>query len=392
AFLAAFVAPVTAQTVTLQPTADAHVLSGPFLENLNLGKSPLLEVNHSSLSLAWFEREVYLKFDLSNVTSVRTAKLRLYGVSLGSEIVTTDLLASTDVAWTETGIKWTNKPATGPVLWATTALQDQPGWHEWDISQYLMGEKTMGRNIVTLVLKNSVPTGLGLNIFNSREHFANKPELVIEQAFPWTYYEAETGAWSATAALETGALWGDLAFEARGKQAVTLDAAGEYLEWTNVKAATHAIIRYSIPDQASGTLALYVNGVKAADLPLSSVMMRETKTGVAPPNGGIVKLYDDVLAAIPGGIPAGATVRVQKDVEDGVPMTVDFLEVETAPAPLTKPDETWVEVMQNTGNDRAAFNAAISTANAGSKKVWIPAGNYVIENAGGDGGMNVPAG
>ncbi len=386
------VAPLWAQTVTLQPTADAHVLSGPFLEQLNVGQSPLLEVNHSSLSLPWFEREIYLKFDLSDVTSVRTAKLRLYGASIGAQVVTTDVLASSDVAWTETGIKWVNRPATGPVLWSTTALQDQPAWHEWDVGQYLMGEKTMGRNVVTLVLKNSVPTGLGLNLFHAREHFANKPELVIEQAFPWTYHEAETGTWSAGAALETGVLWGDLAFEARGKQAVTLDAAGEYLEWTNVKAATHATIRYSIPDLAAGTLALYVNGVKAADLPLSSVMMRETKTGVAPPNGGIVKLYDDVLAAIPGGIPAGATVRVQKDIEDGVPVTVDFLEVETAPEPLVKPDDTWVEVVPNTGNDRAAFNAAIAAANAGSKKVWIPAGHYVIQNAGGDGGMNVPAG
>jgi hypothetical protein len=193
--------------------------------------------------------------------------------------------------------------------------------------------------------------------------------------------------------LETGALWGETAFEARGKQAVTLDTAGEYVEWQNVKAATHATIRYSIPDLASGTLGLYVNGTKAADLPLSSVMMRETKTGVAPPNGGVVKLYDDVLAAVPGGIPAGATVRVQKDVADGVPVTVDFLEVETAPAPLAKPDDTWVEVVPGTGNDRTAFTAAIAAANAGSKKVWIPAGSYRIDlfNTG-DGGISVPAG
>ncbi len=391
-FAVAFVAPSLAQTVTLNPVADAHVLSGPGLEKINVGKLPLLEVNHSSIPLPWFEREIYLKFDLSQVTSVRTAKLRLYGASHGPQIVTTDLLSSPDVSWTETGIKWTNKPAPGPVLWDTIALQDQKAWHEWDISQYLMGEKAMGRDVVTLVLRNADPTGLGLNIFHSREHPFNKPELVVEQAFPWTYYEAEQGAASAGATLETGLLWGDIGFEARGKQAVTLDAVGEYLEWTNVKAATHAIVRYSIPDQASGTLALYVNGMKAADFPLSSVMMRETKTGVAPPNGGIVKLYDDVLAAIPGGIPAGATVRVQKDIEDGVPVTIDFLEVETAPPPLVKPDETWVEVGPSTGNDRAAFNAAIAAANAGSKKVWIPAGNYVINTGGAEGGIAVPAG
>lgn len=386
------VSALLAETVTLNPTADAHVRNGPLFGNLNFGRSWLLEVNESALPAPVLNREIYLKFDLSQVTSVRTAKLRLWGAGWDREVVTTDVYSSPNVSWTETGITWNNKPATGPVMWATTALQDRAAWHEWDLSQFLMGEKAMGRDVVTLVLRNSVRTKLGVGWFASGESPIHQPELVVEEAFPWTYYEAEKGIAGPDAALETGALWGETAFEARGKQAVTLDAAGEYVEWTNVKAATHATIRYSIPDLVSGALALYVNGVKAADLPLSSVMMRETKTGVAPPNGGIVKLYDDVLAEVPGGIPAGATVRVQKDIADGVPVTVDFLEVETAPAPLSKPDDTWIEVVPGTGNDRAAFNAAIAAANAGSKKVWIPAGSYVIENAGGDGGMNVPAG
>ena len=383
---------LTAAEVVLHPAADAHVRNGQLFGNLNFGNSWVLEVNDSSLPPPLFDREIYLKFDLSQVTSVRTAKLRLWGTGWDSEVVTTDVYSSPDVSWTETGITWNNKPATGPVMWATAALQDAAAWHEWDLSQFLMGEKAMGRDVVTLVLRNSVRTKLGVGLFASDESPVNRPELVVEEAFPWTYYEAEKGIAGPGAVLETGALWGETAFEARGKQAVTLDAAGEYVEWTNVRAATHATIRYSIPDLASGTLALYVNGVKAADLPLSSVMMREAKTGVAPPNGGIVKLYDDVLVAVPGGIPAGATVRVQKDTEDTMPVTVDFLEVETAPEPLVKPDETWVEVVPGTGNDRTAFNAAITAANAGSKKVWIPAGDYVLNNAGGDAGINLPAG
>ncbi len=371
-------APLWAQTVTLNPVADAHVLSGPGLENLNVGKLPVLEVNHSSIPLPWFERVIYLKFDLSNVTSVRTAKLRLYGASHGPAIVTTDLLSSPDDSWTETGIKWSNQPAVGPVLWDTVALQETNAWHEWDISQYLMGEKAMGREVVTLVLRNAEPTGLGINLFHSREHPNNKPELVIEQAFPWTYYEAETGTASAGTTLDTGTIWGDIAFEARGKQTVTLNAAGEYVEWTNVKSATHATVRYSIADGATGTLALYVNGAKQADLALTSERMRESKpTGVVP-EGNIVRFFDDVMVEVPGGIPAGATVRLQKDVADAVDYVVDFLEVETATPADVKPDDTWVEVEQGTGSDRMAFVNAIATAAAGSKKVWIPAGDYVI--------------
>ena len=394
ALAAALVTPALAETVTLNPVADAHVLSGRGLENLNVGRLPFLEVNHSSLPLPWFEREIYLKFDLSAVTSVRTAKLRLYGSArgLGEHIVVTDLGSSPDVAWTETGIKWTNKPVPGPVVWASTALQDQEAWHEWDITQYLMGEKAMGRELVTLVLKNATAIGIGVNHFHAREHPLNKPQLVIEEAFPWTYYEAETGTRGGGATLETGALWGDIAFEARGKQTVTLRAAGDYVEWANVKAATHATVRFSIADQATGTLSLLVNGNNVAALPLDSLMLREAKTGVAPPGGGIVKYFDDVLVEVPGGIPAGATVRLQKDTADEVAYVIDFLEVETAPAALIKPDETWVEVVPNTGNDRAAFVAAIAAADAGSKQVWIPAGSYVINNAGGDAGITVPAG
>lgn len=389
AWLALCTAPLFAAEVVLQPVADAHVRSLGSQQLKNYGTAQQLEVCVAALP-PLHSREIYLKFDLSEITSVRRATLRLYGSANVPQTVTTEL-ASASPSWSETGITWANRPAPGPVVWDTITLQAQPGWHEWDVTQFLMGEKTLGREQVTFVLRNTVATTSDKIRFNSRENAVNPPELVIEEAFPWTYYEAEKGIAGPGAVLVTGALWGDIGYEARGKQAVTLDNAGEYVEWSNVKAATHAIIRYSVPDLTTSTLGLYVNGTKVTDLAVSYEMLRETQTNVAPP-GGIVKLYDDVLAEVPGGIPLGATVRVQKDVADGVAITVDFLEVDTAPAPLTKPDETWVEVAQGTGNDRTAFNTAIAAANAGSKKVWIPAGDYVINYTGGDGGIVVPGG
>jgi hypothetical protein len=392
AALLGVVAAAPAAEVVLQPIADSHVRASNSTMRVNYGQALTLETTSGMGSLTNTPAETYLKFDLSRVTSVRTAKLRLWGAGRVNEVATTDVYATTTHSWTEDGINFLNKPAARPILWATTALQVTPGWHEWDLSKFLMGEKAMGRDTVTLVLRNKAYTTTAYGSFTSAEGAPEQqPQLVIDEAFPWTYYEAEQGVAGPGAVLQAGTSWGQVAFEARGKQAVVLDNSGEYVEWTNVRSATHATIRYSIPDLASGTLGLYVNGAKVADLALSSVMMRETKTGVIPPDG-IVKYYDDVLAAVPGGIPEGATVRVQKDVADGVPVTVDFLEVETAPAPLVKPDATWVEVALNTGNDRTAFNAAITAANAGSKKVWIPAGNFVINNASGDAGINLPAG
>jgi hypothetical protein len=225
------------------------------------------------------------------------------------------------------------------------------------------------------------------------KRFSNKPVLDITEAYPWMYYEAEAGTRHANATLDTGTVWGDIAYEARGKKTVTLNATGEYVQWTNVRAATHATVRYSIADGATGTLALYVNGVKKNDLALTSVRMRETKTGVIPV-GGIVRFFDDVTVAVTGGIPANATVKLQKDVAGSTDYVIDFIELETAPAAGTKPDNTWVSVAAGTGDDRAAINAAITAATtSGSKKVWIPTGNFVLNYPGsGDGGINVPAG
>ncbi len=388
---------LAAQDVTLNPVADAHVRSGTN-QNTNFGTAATLEIKQSASPTDNFNREIYLKFDLGSVSSVRTAKLRLYASAGSPEIVTSDLYSAANTAWTESGITWANKPATGPVIWSTLALQNAPAWHEWDISRFLQGEKTMGRNLVTLVLKNFNPSTTGAIGFNSLQNASNRPELVITPAFPWTYYEAEAGTKHADATLEAGTSWGQVAFEARGKKTVTLDAAGEYVQWTGVKASTHATVRYSIADGQTGTLALYVDGVKKADLPLTSERMRETKTGAAAPPSQTVRYFDDALVAVPGGIPAGATVKLQKDVTGSVAYVIDFLELETAPAVGTKPDNSWVTVVQNTGNDRAAIVAAITAANAGSRKVWIPAGNYVVnlplpgERNPTGAGIEVPAG
>jgi hypothetical protein len=366
------VAPV--QAVTLNPTADAYVRSG-VNQTTNYGNATTLEIKKSANPADDFNREIYFKFDLSGVTSIRTAKLRLYGSAGSPEVVTTDLYSATNTSWTETGLTWANKPATGPVMWATRALQNSPAWHEWDVSQFLQGEKTLGRNVVTLVLKNSVASTTGTIAFNSRQHASNKPQLEIAEAYPWTYYEAEAGMRGTGATLSTGTVWGDIAYEARGKKTVILDANNEYVEWTGVKSASHVTVRYSIGDGQTGTLAVHVNGQHRTDLPLTSVRMRETKTGVIPTTG-IVRLYDDVMAAV--AVPANATIRLQKKASDSVAYHVDFLEVETAPAVGTKPDSTWVSVQQGTGSDRMAFENAISAAASGSKKVWIPSGSYMI--------------
>src|SRR5688572_14011932 len=77
----------TAHAVNLDPTADAHVRSGVH-QNSNYGSVATLEIKKSASATDDFNREIYLKFDLSSVTSIRSGKLRLYGSATSPEIVT----------------------------------------------------------------------------------------------------------------------------------------------------------------------------------------------------------------------------------------------------------------------------------------------------------------
>lgn len=202
---------------------------------------------------------------------------------------------------------------------------------------------------------------------------------------PWTTYEAERASRPAGATLQTGGTWGqsglEAAFEARGKQCVVLNSVGEFVEWTNVVGANRVTVRYALPAVAStATLALYVNGVFETNLALIGARTRETKPTANVP-GGVVRFWDEVMVAV--DIPNNATVRLQRD-NGAVACTIDFLELETAPPPLTVPDATWVSVEPGTGDARARIVAALATANAasGSKKVWFPAGIYTVERVG----------
>lgn len=360
-------------------SADAYVRSGSF-QNSNFGTATSLAIKKSASPTDDFNREIYLKFDLSEVTSIRSAKLQLHGSSSTPEIVAVDLYSAATTSWSEGGITWANRPATGPIMWSTLAVQNAPAWHTWDITRYLQGEKTMGRNVVTLVLRASVASTTGNIGFNSREASSNRPKLVITEAFPWMYHEAEDGTLENGATIQASTSWGDVAFEARGRKAALLNAQNEGVRWTAKKAADRATVRYSIPDGQTGTLQLFVNSESQprAEFALNSLRMRETKTNGDGPSSDIVRYYDDVMMPV-GTIAKNDVVRVRKKEANSVAIHLDFLELEDAPNTAPgKPDSSWVAVALNTGDDRQAIVDAIATANSGSKKVWIPAGSYTI--------------
>lgn len=101
----------TVQSVALTPVADAYVENGSNATN-NYGMSTSLVVKNSGGSA--LTRESYLRFDLSAQTNglLLDAALRLVTATAnGSD--THIVWPVADHTWTESGITWSNKPASG---------------------------------------------------------------------------------------------------------------------------------------------------------------------------------------------------------------------------------------------------------------------------------------
>jgi hypothetical protein len=169
--------PTSTTTRSLLALADSFVLDGT-AANANFGQSTDLDVK---LGETGVHREVFLKFDLSSVSAINSAKLRMWGRINGTTGVNipTGVYAYADTGWLESGITWNNSRVSGSTPLATvTVINDVARWYEWDLTSYLRSQKAAGHNIVSLVLKNTIAAG-SLTRFNSDESASNRPVLAI---------------------------------------------------------------------------------------------------------------------------------------------------------------------------------------------------------------------
>ncbi|WP_123041805.1 carbohydrate-binding domain-containing protein [Cohnella candidum] len=99
---------------------------------------------------------------------------------------------------------------------------------------------------------------------------------------------------------------------------------GSYLEFPNTAAGNRVVVGYS-SGEAGRHLSLYVNGNKKADIPFGNT-------------GGWTGNYQEVT--VPVDIPAGATVKIQRDPGDS-DVIIDYLKIKTEgtdPGPDPEPD------------------------------------------------------
>lgn len=169
------------QTIALPIIEDSYVRDGSYANDIY---GDLSEFAVKKSNSAGYAREAYLKIDLRSLTDITEATLRLYG-RLSNDAnanIPTEVFGVTDTTWTESTLKWNNKPASsGSALSSATIANSAARWYEWNLTSYLRSRKAAGAQYATVVLKNSAFSST-YTIFNSGEAADNRPELRITQS------------------------------------------------------------------------------------------------------------------------------------------------------------------------------------------------------------------
>jgi hypothetical protein len=205
---------------------------------------------------------------------------------------------------------------------------------------------------------------------------------------PFAEVEAEDAATSGQV-IGPDRIYTHLPSEASGRRAVTLDAAGEYVEFTLTGPANAMSLRYSVPDNAAGTgqnttVDLRVNGAHVKDLPLTSRYgwyYGGYPFGNNPGSGDPHHFYDETRTLFGSTLAQGAKVRVQ--FTGGIPVTVDLADFEVAPGAIARPAgslsvDDFGAARGGATDSTAAFQAAVDAGKAQGKEVWIPEGTYTL--------------
>ncbi|MFI7208194.1 discoidin domain-containing protein [Micromonospora aurantiaca (nom. illeg.)] len=209
---------------------------------------------------------------------------------------------------------------------------------------------------------------------------------------PFREQEAEQAAHTGTK-IGPDRRYGTLPSEASGREAVTLDAVGEYVEFTLTAPANAVTFRYSLPDNAAGTgrdatIDLRANGTLVKSVPVTSRYgwyyggyPFNNNPGDTNPH----HFYDETRTMFGTTYPAGTKIRLQVSSTAQSPtFTIDLADFELVGAQITKPSGV-LDVVTDFGADptgatdsTAKFQAAVDAGKAQGRAVWIPAGTFTL--------------
>jgi hypothetical protein len=210
-------------------------------------------------------------------------------------------------------------------------------------------------------------------------------------AVPFREHEAEAARTNGTVS-GNDRRYGTLSSEASGRRAVTLDAVGEFVEFTLTAPANAMSFRYSIPDNAKGTgrtasIDLRINDADPKQLPLTS--RYGWFYGVYPftntPGDRPHHFFDETRTMFGATHPAGTTITLQVGSLAGTPsITVDLADFELVPEATPKPTGA-IDAVADFGADRtgsadttARLQAAVDAGRRQNRPVYLPAGRYTL--------------
>lgn len=227
--------------------------------------------------------------------------------------------------------------------------------------------------------------GACLAVLGSLAAAAN-PAGAVGADLPWTTYEAEAMQTSGVV-LGPGYQPYQVETESSGERCVRL-ADGQDVAFTADAAANALVVRYSVPDAATGggieaTLVLEVNGHAVRTLALSSRFSH--LYGDYPftndPRAGKPRAFYDEARVSGLKIAAGDCVRLRKAAGGAPDCIVDLVDLEAVPAPRGRPPHALSVLDFGAARDGAAdatgaLRACIAAAAKSGRIVWVPAGRY----------------
>lgn len=177
--------------------------------------------------------------------------------------------------------------------------------------------------------------------------------------------------------------------EASRQACLTLCNDGDFVEWTASAEGDGITLRFSMPDSDDGTgltgkLAFYAGEEKLTDIAISSYWAwqytdiansSEKYPDNTPGDQKFPRMrFDEVCVLLPRPIAKGERFRIVKEDGSEIPYTVDFVEVEKVPAPISFDEIEGEKVMY----DGSVALAALINRSAG-KTVYLPAGTHNID-------------
>ncbi|NQX62686.1 DUF7594 domain-containing protein [Paenibacillus qinlingensis] len=187
-------APLSA-LVTVKVAADTYVDAGggvgtsdvsansPYYKNF--GNETLMYIREVSGAnvIGAAKARSFMKFDIANLGTFNTGKLRVYLQYGTTQAGTALFYAVEDDSWTETGMTYANQPAYGELLGtAEISANRTDTWYEVDITDYLSKQKAKD-GVASIMIMNDSTSTTGARSFKTKEGSAVGtiyPQLAID--------------------------------------------------------------------------------------------------------------------------------------------------------------------------------------------------------------------